>query len=200
MMAKSVPAPAKPRIRDLVHRADGRNQLEDGKPTRADSSTTAAATPIFARRGTVRSGTSMPSRRRAASTPSPTRFTGTQRKRRARARARRPQRDRAPSADAASKPRDAAIASTAPNRSNNARRQRSRRTGCRRTRLQPASSLPPSPPANSPASPHPASSGGNSTSMQPCTTRRTTVIFPIDRVTGHFLPTKAMIKGDTGVP
>ena len=95
---------------------------------------------------------------------------------------------RAPvSADAASKPRDAAITSKAPNGSNNGTPATLEEDRLPKKTPSAGVATSPSPPANSPASPHPASSGGkqNSTSMQPCTTRRTTVIFPIDRVTGH---------------
>ena len=107
---------------------------------------------------------------------------------------------RAPvSADAASKPRDAAIASKAPNGSNNGTPATLEEDRLPKNTPAAGVATSPSPPANSPASPHPAKSGGkqNSPNMQTCTPRRTSVIFPMDRVT-IFSSTMAMCRGNTG--
>ena len=109
---------------------------------------------------------------------------------------------RAPvSADAASKLRDATVTSKAPNGSNSGAPATLEEDRLPKKTPSAGVATSPSPPTNNPASPHPASIGGkqNSTSMQPCTTRRTTVIFPMDRVTSHFSSTNGNdAEGDTG--
>ena len=75
--ATSVHAPARaPNSRPRFTAPTGLNVSNTGTPTRADRATTAAATPSLAWRGTARSRTSMPNRRRSQSVASPSRLTG----------------------------------------------------------------------------------------------------------------------------
>ena len=86
-MAPSVQSPATlPKRMPVFTAPMGENDSNSGTLVAADSTSTASATPIFARRGTGASLTLMPSLRRSASTSSSSRFTGHTQPQNARAR------------------------------------------------------------------------------------------------------------------